>query len=46
MEMEGARYYLKPMNCPFHILVYRFARAVLPGAAAAAVEFGNRVYPV
>jgi threonyl-tRNA synthetase len=23
MEMEGARYYLKPMNCPFHILVYR-----------------------
>jgi threonyl-tRNA synthetase len=23
MEMEGANYYLKPMNCPFHILVYR-----------------------
>ena len=23
MDMEGARYYLKPMNCPFHILVYR-----------------------
>jgi len=23
MELEGARYYLKPMNCPFHILVYR-----------------------
>ncbi|HEX6674854.1 MAG TPA: threonine--tRNA ligase [Actinomycetes bacterium] len=23
MEMEGARYYPKPMNCPFHILVYR-----------------------
>jgi threonyl-tRNA synthetase len=23
MEMEGATYYLKPMNCPFHILVYR-----------------------
>jgi threonyl-tRNA synthetase len=23
MEMEGAEYYLKPMNCPFHILVYR-----------------------
>jgi threonyl-tRNA synthetase len=23
MEMEGARYYLKPMNCPFHILIYR-----------------------
>jgi threonyl-tRNA synthetase len=23
MELEGASYYLKPMNCPFHILVYR-----------------------
>ncbi len=23
MEFEGAKYYLKPMNCPFHILVYR-----------------------
>ncbi|MDQ6873559.1 MAG: threonine--tRNA ligase [Actinomycetota bacterium] len=23
MELEGAAYYPKPMNCPFHILVYR-----------------------
>ncbi len=23
MQLEGADYYLKPMNCPFHILVYR-----------------------
>jgi len=23
MEMEGARYYPKPMNCPMHILIYR-----------------------
>ena len=23
MELEGARYYAKPMNCPFHILIYR-----------------------
>jgi threonyl-tRNA synthetase len=23
MELEGAQYYLKPMNCPFHILIYR-----------------------
>jgi threonyl-tRNA synthetase len=23
MQVEGAEYYLKPMNCPFHILVYR-----------------------
>ncbi len=22
MELEGARYYLKPMNCPFHVLVF------------------------
>jgi threonyl-tRNA synthetase len=23
MELEGAKYYLKPMNCPFHILVFK-----------------------
>jgi threonyl-tRNA synthetase len=23
MQLEGAEYYLKPMNCPFHILIYR-----------------------
>ncbi len=23
MELDGAEYYLKPMNCPFHILIYR-----------------------
>ena len=23
MEVEGAQYYLKPMNCPFHILIYK-----------------------
>ncbi|HWW52414.1 MAG TPA: threonine--tRNA ligase [Acidimicrobiales bacterium] len=23
MELEGATYYPKPMNCPFHILIYR-----------------------
>jgi threonyl-tRNA synthetase len=23
LEDEGRRYYLKPMNCPFHILIYR-----------------------
>jgi threonyl-tRNA synthetase len=22
MELEGARYYLKPMNCPMHILIF------------------------
>jgi threonyl-tRNA synthetase len=23
MDVEGTKYYLKPMNCPFHILIYR-----------------------
>ena len=23
MEMEGAQYYMKPMNCPMHLLIYR-----------------------
>ena len=23
MEGDGVRYYVKPMNCPFHILIYR-----------------------
>ncbi len=23
MEMEGTKYYLKPMNCPFHILIFK-----------------------
>ncbi len=23
MEVEGANYYLKPMNCPFHNLIFR-----------------------
>jgi threonyl-tRNA synthetase len=23
MELEGATYYLKPMNCPMHILIYK-----------------------
>jgi threonyl-tRNA synthetase len=23
MEFEGVNYYLKPMNCPFHILIYK-----------------------
>ena len=25
MEMDGQEYYLKPMNCPFHIMYYRNA---------------------
>ena len=30
MELEGAKYYAKPMNCPMHILIYALARPVLP----------------
>ena len=30
----GTDYYLKPMNCPFHILIYRNRTAVLPRATA------------
>ena len=22
MEMDGATYYPKPMNCPFHVMIY------------------------
>ena len=25
MDIEGQQYYLKPMNCPFHIMIYRSA---------------------
>ena len=31
MEMEGASYYLKPMNCPFHILGFFRSRGRLTG---------------
>ena len=23
MDLDGQEYYLKPMNCPFHIMYYR-----------------------
>ena len=23
MEMDGATYYPKPMNCPFHVMIYK-----------------------
>jgi threonyl-tRNA synthetase len=26
MEMDGQEYYLKPMNCPFHVMYYNTAR--------------------
>ena len=38
MEMDNGTYYLKPMNCPMHCLIYRHAAAQLSRAAAAAVR--------
>ena len=37
-------YYLKPMNCPFHILIYKQPHALVPRAAAAASSSSARVY--
>ena len=38
MEMDNGTYYMKPMNCPMHCLIFRVAPAQLPRAAAAAVR--------
>ena len=43
MELENAEYRLKAMNCPMHNLIYRSARTVVPGAAAAAVRVRHRL---
>ena len=43
VRKPGQDYYLKPMNCPMHNLIFRLARAVLPGAAAAVVRVRHRV---
>ena len=36
MELDDAEYQLKPMNCPFHILIYRDRQRSLSRAARAA----------
>ena len=38
MEMDNGVYYPKPMNCPFHCLIFEQPAALLPRAAAAAVR--------
>ena len=44
MELDGGtEYYLKPMNCPFHILIYRSRTRSLPRAAAAALRVRHGV---
>ena len=35
MELEGVRYYVKPMNCPFHHKIFGSQAAQLPRPAAA-----------
>ena len=42
MELdEGQRYYLKPMNCPFHILVYRSRQRSYRELPMRLFEFGT-----
>ena len=42
MELdEGQRYYLKPMNCPFHILVYRSRQRSYRELPLRFFEFGS-----
>ena len=42
MELdEGQRYYLKPMNCPFHILIYRSRQRSYRELPMRLFEFGT-----
>ncbi len=42
MEVDGgAKYYLKPMNCPFHILVYRSRQRSYRDLPLRFFEFGT-----
>ncbi len=42
MELDGGqRYYLKPMNCPFHILIYRSHQRSYRELPMRLFEFGN-----
>ena len=43
MEIDEADYYVKPMNCPFHIQIYKSAAALLPRPAAALGGAGHGV---
>jgi threonyl-tRNA synthetase len=41
IELEDAEYQLKPMNCPFHILIYRSARRSYRELPIRLAEFGT-----
>jgi threonyl-tRNA synthetase len=41
MELEGATYYVKPMNCPFHIMIYRSRMRSYRDLPLRLFEFGS-----
>ncbi|MGH3744082.1 MAG: threonine--tRNA ligase, partial [Mycobacteriales bacterium] len=41
MELDGGTYYLKPMNCPFHILVFRSRQRSYRELPLRFFEFGS-----
>jgi threonyl-tRNA synthetase len=41
MELDNAEYYLKPMNCPFHILIYRSSQRSYRDLPLRFFEFGT-----
>ncbi len=41
MDIDGLDYYIKPMNCPFHIMIYQSRRRSLPRAADALGRAGH-----
>ena len=43
MELDDADYRMKPMNCPFHILIYQRLAEVVSRSAGAAGRAGHRL---
>ena len=43
VRKPGQDYYLKPMNCPMHTLIFRFTRALVSRTPAAALRIRHRV---
>ena len=43
MDIDEQKYYLKPMNCPFHIMIYKSRMRSLPRPAAALGRAGHRL---
>ena len=41
IEIEGQEFYLKPMNCPFHLSIFKSADAVVSRSAAAIRGVGH-----